>query len=158
PTHPELLDWLAVEFMHPTVAATGGAPAKPWSMKAMHRLIVTSAAYRQSSHVPPALLEKDPYNRLLARGPRFRLDAEAVRDNALKVSGLLADKLGGPSVFPYQPDGIWDLPYNGDVWKNDEGENRYRRGLYTIWRRSAPYPTFISFDAPSREYCTIRRL
>jgi hypothetical protein len=147
PTHPELLDWLATEFV-----------ARKWSAKAMIRLIVTSATYRQSSAATPQLLERDPYNKLLARGPRFRMEAEMIRDVALAVSGRLSEKIGGPSVFPLQPDGIWDLPYNDDQWKTSEGEDAYRRGLYTFVRRTSPYPSFVTFDAPSREFCTVRRV
>ncbi len=146
PSHPELLDWLATEFMD-----------RGWSMKAIDRLIVTSTAYRQSSRVTPELLAKDPYNRLLARGPRFRMEAEMVRDTVLAESGLLSAKVGGPSVFPPQPPGIWDMPYNDDVYVESQGEDRYRRGIYTFARRSAPYPAMINFDAPSREQCTVRR-
>jgi hypothetical protein len=119
---------------------------------------VTSATYRQQSNVPTDRQQRDPYNRLLARGPRFRMEAELVRDNALAIAGLLSPKIGGPSVMPYQPDGIWDIPYSGDKWVTSPGEDRHRRGLYTFWRRSAPYPSFMSFDAPSREFCTIRRV
>ena len=147
PSHPALLDWLATELV-----STG------WRMKALHKLIVTSATYRQSSAVTPALFERDPYNRLLARGARFRLDAEAIRDVSLAASGLLSRKLGGPSVFPPQPDGIWDIPYSDDKWITSEGEDRYRRGLYTFIRRSAPYPSFTTFDATTREFCTVRRV
>jgi mono/diheme cytochrome c family protein len=147
PTHPELLDYLATQFVQ-----------HKWSMKAIHRLIVTSATYRQSSKVTPALLEKDPYNRLYARGSRFRMEAEMIRDNALAASGLLVEKVGGPSVMPYQPDGIWNLPYNADKWTNATDDGRYRRGLYTFWRRTAPYPSFVTLDAASREYCTVRRV
>jgi len=146
PSHPELLDWLAVEFMD-----------RGWSMKAIDRLIVTSTAYRQSSTVTPESQAKDQYNRLLARGPRFRMEAEMVRDTVLAASGLLSSKIGGPSVFPPQPPGIWDMPYNDDVYVESQGEDRYRRGIYTFARRSAPYPTMINFDGPSREQCTVRR-
>ncbi len=146
PSHPELLDWLATEFMD-----------RGWSMKAMDRLIVTSTVYRQSSKVTPELLAQDQYNRLLARGPRFRMEAEMVRDTVLAASGLLSSKIGGPSVFPPQPPGIWDMPYNDDVYVESQGEDRYRRGIYTFARRSAPYPSLINFDAPSREVCTVRR-
>jgi hypothetical protein len=146
PSHPELLDWLATEFVR-----------DGWSMKRMQRLIVLSATYRQSAAVSPALLEKDPYNRLLARGPRVRLPAELVRDQALAVSGLLSRKIGGPSVMPPQPDGIWNSPYSGEKWQTSTGEDRYRRGLYTFWKRTSPYPSFMSFDAPSREFCVVRR-
>ena len=147
PSHPKLLDWLAVEFME-----------NGWSQKAIHRLIVTSATYRQDSRVTPELNERDPYNRLLARGPRFRVEAEMVRDVVLADSGLLSPKIGGPSVFPYQPEGVWDLPYNDDQWKMSQGDDRYRRGLYTFVRRTSPYPSMTVFDAPSREFCTVRRV
>ena len=147
PTHPELLDWLAVEFMN-----------RGWSMKAMDRLIVTSAAYRQSSNVTPELLRADPYNKLISRGARFRLEAEMIRDFTLSASGLLDPKIGGPSVYPYQPDGVWDVPYSSDKWVESKGGDRYRRGLYTFARRSAMYPAMINFDATSREVCTVRRI
>jgi hypothetical protein len=146
PTHPELLDWLATEFMR-----------DGWSMKRMHRLIVLSATYRQSAKTTPALLERDPHNRLLARGPRMRLSAEAVRDQALAISGLLSRKIGGPSVMPPQPDGLWNSPYSSEKWRTSSGEDKYRRGLYTFWKRTSPYPSFMSFDAPSREFCVVRR-
>ena len=147
PTHPELLDWLATEFQRLDTR-----------LKPLHRLIVTSSTYRQSSRLTRQLREADPYNRLLARGPRFRLEAEMVRDVALAASGLLSRKVGGPSVFPYQPEGIWDNPYSDDRWKESDGEDRYRRGLYTFVRRTAPYPSLTVFDAPSREFCTARRV
>src|SRR5579872_649229 len=147
PTHPELLDWLATELMQ-----------RGWSTKTIQKSIVMSATYRQSSVIAPQMQERDPYNRLLARGPRFRLEAEAVRDVALAASGLLSAKMGGPSVFPPQPDGIWDLPYNDDKWVTSEGEDRYRRALYTFLRRTAPYPSLLNFDAASRELCTVRRI
>jgi hypothetical protein len=146
PTNPELLDWLATELIR-----------QKWCLKAMHRIIVTSATYRQSSRVTRTLAERDPYNRLLGRGPRFRMDAELVRDNLLAVSGLLRHKIGGPSVFPYQPDGIWNNPYSDDRWQTNTDGDQYRRGLYTFWRRTAPYAAFVAFDAPSREVCTDRR-
>ncbi len=147
PTHPELLDWLATEFVR-----------QNWSQKAILKLIVTSAAYRQSSKVSSALLESDPYNKLISRGPRFRMEAEMLRDSALSIGGLLSLKMGGVSVFPLQPDGIWNVPYSGDQWITSPGEDKYRRGVYTFWRRSAPYPAFVTFDATSREFCTIRRI
>jgi hypothetical protein len=152
PTHPELLDWLAVEFME-------SGQGMNWSMKKLHRLIVTSATYRQSSKVTPAQLEKDSYNRLLARGPRFRLEAETIRDSALVASGLLARQLGGPPVYPVQPDGIWMNPYDGASirWQTSQGGDRYRRSLYTFLRRTAPYPMLTNFDATSREFCTVKR-
>ncbi|MBI3414860.1 MAG: PSD1 domain-containing protein [Verrucomicrobia bacterium] len=146
PTHPELLDWLATELVR-----------QGWSLKAMHRLIVNSATYRQSSIVPPALAQSDPFNRLLARGPRFRLEAEMVRDNALAVSGLLNRKIGGPSVFPAQPDGVWNSPYNNERWPTSKDGDQFRRGLYTFWKRTAPYASFMAFDAPSREVVCERR-
>ncbi len=171
PTHPELLDWLAVEFMTPRLAATQSgardaerAPlrvaAKPnaWSMKHIHRLIVTSATYRQSSRVSAELVKRDPENKLYARGPRLRLDAETIRDNALAVSGLLSRKMGGPPVMPPQPPGIWNVTGVVDnTYRPSVGEDRYRRGLYTIWRRSSPYPSMIAFDAPDRTSCIVKR-
>jgi len=123
----------------------------------MQRLIVSSATYRQSSLVTPELNQRDPYNRLLARGPRFRLEAEAIRDVALRASGLLSQKIGGPSVFPPQPEGIWTQHYSQEKWTPSQGEDRYRRGIYTFWRRTSAYPSFFTFDAPSRESCTARR-
>jgi mono/diheme cytochrome c family protein len=147
PSHPELLDWLATEFVR-----------LGWKQKSLHKLIVMSATYRQDAKVPAALLDKDPYNRLLARGPRFRMEAEMVRDVSLAASGLLSPRIGGPSVFPAQPDGIWDNPYSDEKWVESEGEDRYRRGLYTFLRRTSPYPTFMTFDATSREFCTVRRV
>ncbi len=147
PTHPELLDWLAVEFME------GG-----WDMKDMLKLLVTSAAYRQSSRVTPELLERDPDNRLLARGPRVRLTAEMIRDQALLVGGLLSPKLYGPPVRPPQPAlGVSAAFGSGIDWQTSDGEDRYRRALYTNWRRSNPYPSMATFDAPNREVCTLRR-
>jgi hypothetical protein len=148
PTHPQLLDWLATEFIR-----TG------WDIKAMQRLIVTSATYRQDSTVSSELLERDPDNRLLARGPRFRLDAENLRDLAMAASGLLDPRIGGPSVFPYQPPGLWgQVSFEGTRdYVQSEGADNYRRGLYTYWRRSIPYASFTIFDAPSREVCVIRR-
>jgi hypothetical protein len=146
PTHPLLLDWLATEFMD------------GWSRKALLRTIVLSATYRQSSAVSPALAEKDPDNRLLARGPRVRMEAEMVRDTALAASGLLNRQVFGPSVFPLQPEGIWNMPYNSDRWTTSSGPDRYRRSLYTFWRRTSPYPAFMTFDSTSREFCTVRRV
>ena len=147
PSHPELLDWLATEFMR-----------QEWRTKAIHKLIVTSATYRQSSTTVPALQERDPDNRLLARGPRFRMEAEMVRDTVLAASGLLSRKIGGPSVFPPQPDGIWDIPYSSEKWTPSTSEDRYRRGLYVFIRRSAAYPSFMTFDATSREHAIVRRV
>jgi hypothetical protein len=147
PSHQDLLDTLAVQFME------GG-----WRIKPLLRTLVLSSTYRQRSSVTPDLLQKDPYNRLLARGPRFRLEAEMVRDAALVASGRLSTKMGGPSVFPEQPEGIWDSPYNRDRWVESEGEDRYRRSLYTFHKRTAPYPLFATFDATTREFCTVRRV
>jgi hypothetical protein len=152
PVHPELLDWLATEFTR-----TG------WDVKAMQRLIVTSATYRQSSRVAPSLLEKDPENRLLARGARLRLPAETVRDNALAVSGLLNADIGGPSVFPYQPKGLWDELAFGDGFSAQSftpstNKDLYRRSMYTFWKRTVPPPQLTTFDAPDREKCTARRV
>ena len=151
PSHPELLDWLAVTFME-----------SHWDIKAMHRLIVTSAAYRQDSHVTAKKLEVDPENRLISRGPRFRLDAEQIRDNALFVSGLLEEKMGGRGVKPYQPEGIWEaVGYTGSntyKYTQDHGPSAlYRRSLYTFWKRTAPPPSMTTFDAPSREKYCVRR-
>lgn len=148
PSHPELLDWLASELIRTR-----------WNVKDMLRLMVTSATYRQASRVSPELLERDPKNRLLARGPRFRLPAETIRDNALAVSGLLKERMGGPSVMPYQPDGLWqDVSVERRaVYKQDVGDNLYRRSMYTFWKRTCPPPGMMTFDAPDRETCTIRR-
>jgi len=151
PVHPELLDWLATEFVR-----TG------WDVKAMQKLIVTSAAYRQSSRVTPELREKDPENRLLARGPRHRLPAETIRDNALAVSGLLNGEIGGPSVLPYQPPGLWEEMAFGDGFSMQEyvqgqGKDLYRRSMYTFWKRTVPPAAMATFDAPDREKCVARR-
>jgi hypothetical protein len=151
PVNPELLDWLAVEFIE-----------SGWDVKNMMRLMVTSAAYRQSSVVTPQLLEADPNNRLLARGPRIRLDAETVRDSALALSGLLVGKIGGPSVKPYQPAGIWEevsygAGFSAQSFDQGEGEELYRRSMYTFWKRQSPPPTMLIFDAPNREVCSARR-
>jgi hypothetical protein len=145
PSHPELLDWLATEFVR-----TG------WNVKAILRTIVTSATYRQSSKVSPELLRRDPENRLLARGSRFRLPAEMVRDQALFAAGLLVEKLGGPSVKPYQPASLWRELGNTD-FHPDHGENLYRRSLYTFWKRTVAPPNMITFDAAGRETCIVRQ-
>ena len=159
PLHPELLDWLACEFMAPSVTGGGKSSSpKAWSLKQLHRTIVTSATYRQSSKVTPALLEKDPYNHLLAHGPRFRVDAEAVQDIALKTSGLLSEKIGGPSVFPSLPEGVMQLSYGPIAWNVSEGDDRYRRAMYTFWKRSVPYPAMVTFDAPTAEQSCVRRV
>lgn len=157
PSHPELLDWLAVEFMEPTASPSlQGERNGPWSVKSLVKLMVMSATYRQSSNPDGRLLENDPYNRLLSRAARFRLPAETIRDNALSISGLLNPQLGGRSVFPYQP-----ADYYADKgrwkWVQSTGTDLYRRGLYTFWRRTTFYPSFQVFDAPTREYCTVDR-
>jgi hypothetical protein len=144
PVHPELLDWLAVEFMD-----------SGWNVKALQKLIVMSAAYRQSSVVTPALLEKDPDNRLLARGPRLRLGPEEIRDQALAVSGLLVEKLGGPSVKPYQPAGLWQELSGDKGYVQSTGPDLYHRSLYTYWKRTNPPPFMTTFDAPNREQCAV---
>jgi hypothetical protein len=149
PSHPELLDWLALEFQR-----------IGWDVKALQRLIVTSAAYRQDSHATPELMHKDPENRLLARGPRFRLPAEAVRDNALAISGLLTEKIGGPSIRPYQPAGLWEELAGGageGPYVQDAAPNLYRRSLYVYRKRTVPHPSMSTFDAPSREVCQVKR-
>jgi hypothetical protein len=145
PVNQELLDWLAVEFMQ-----------KNWNLKLVLKTIVMSASYRQSSMTTPELEEKDPDNRLLARGPRVRLTAEVVRDQALAISGLLIEKIGGPSVKPYQPPGLWEEVSFGDSYKPDTGEGLYRRSLYTYWKRTVAPPSMTTFDATDRETCTVR--
>ncbi len=183
PSHSELLDWLAVAFSSPStepstpgsknpgtrtvafapLAKAGAVPATNpygmgWSLKKLHRLLVTSATYRQSSRITPELLTKDPENRLLERGPRVRLEAELLRDATLTASGLLSPKIGGPSVFPPQPPGVSSEGAYGPLdWKVSEGEDRYRRGLYTFSKRTAPYAMFTTFDAPTGEVCVARR-
>jgi hypothetical protein len=146
PSHPELLDWLASEFM-----------ARGWSVKAMHKLIVTSATYRQSSKARPDLDRIDARNRLLARQSRLRVNAEVVRDVALAASGLLSPKVGGPSVFPPQPDGMYKFTQVDKNWKASTGEDRYRRGMYTYFWRSAPHPQLVTFDAPDATQACTRR-
>jgi hypothetical protein len=150
PTHPELLDWLATEFVE-----------SGWDIKHIQKLIVMSNTYRQSSFATPELLQRDPENTLLARGPRFRLDAEEVRDTALAASGLLSEKVGGRSVKPYQPPGLWEavgfIGSNTRVFKRDNGAALYRRSVYTFWKRTSPPPSLTAFDAPSRETCTVQR-
>ncbi len=145
PSHPELLDWLATEFVR-----TG------WDVKALQKTIVMSETYRQSSKASPDLIRRDPENRLLARGPRIRLAAEMVRDQALAVSGLLVEKVGGPSVKPYQPAGLWRELSGGEDYKADSGEALYRRGMYTFWKRAVPPPMMANFDSAGREACTVR--
>jgi hypothetical protein len=153
PSHPDLLDWLAVDFLE-----------RNWDVKALVRQIVTSQTYRQTSAATPALLERDPQNRLLARGPRFRLPAEFIRDGALKTSGLLVARIGGPSVNPYTPGDLWreishygSTPATSQTFVQDHGEKLYRRSMYTYWKRTAPPPNMAAFDAPNREVCTVSR-
>lgn len=148
PSHPELLDDLAVRFQ----------TDMGWSFKTLLREIVLSATYRQSARSTPELNDRDPNNRLLARGPRLRLTAEMVRDQALVLSGRFSPKMFGPPVKPPQPDGVWRTVYSGDQWTTSEGEDRYRRAVYTYWRRTSPYPSMMTFDAPARDVCTVRRI
>jgi hypothetical protein len=145
PLHPELLDWLAVDFMD-----------SGWDVKRSIKTMVMSATYRQSSRVTPKLLERDRENRLLARGSRYRLSPEMVRDQALAVSGLLVEKVGGPSVKPYQPPGLWQELFGGKGYEPDKGEGLYRRSLYSYWKRTVPPPSMMNFDSPSREVCVVR--
>ena len=147
PSHPDMLDWLSLRFMN----------EHKWSVKALIKEIVLSGTYRQSSESTPEIYQIDPENELLARGPRIRLGAEQIRDQALAVSGLLSEKMYGPGVMPPQPDGVWQTVYNGAKWEESTGEDRYRRGVYTYLKRTSPYPSFLTFDAGSREVCTIRR-
>jgi hypothetical protein len=144
PVHPELLDWLAVELQN-----------SGWDMKALVRTMVTSATYRQSSRVAGDVLARDPENRLLARGPRLRLSAEMIRDQALSLGGLLIERAGGPSVKPYQPAGLWNELADAD-YVQDHGPSLYRRSLYTFWKRTVPPPAMMAFDAPARETCIVR--
>ncbi len=147
PTHPELLDWLAVEFVE-----------SGWSMKHIHKQMIMSATFQQSASLTPKLNRRDPQNRLLARGPRFRLSAESLRDNALAISGLLSTKMHGPPIMPFQPDGIWRaVGRNQPIWKAATDDDRFRRGVYVVWKRGAPYPSFVNFDAPDRAACTVQR-
>lgn len=148
PSRQDLLDWLALEYMR-----------LGWDTKAILRTMVCSATYRQSARATPEAHARDPRNRLLARGPSLRLEAEMVRDQALAIAGLLSRKMHGPSIFPPQPDGLWQAAFNGErTWKTSTGEDRYRRGLYVFWRRTVPYPSMATFDAPSREFCVARRM
>ncbi|MEQ8879121.1 MAG: DUF1553 domain-containing protein, partial [Cyclobacteriaceae bacterium] len=148
PTHPELLDWLALRF----------ANDYEWSMKQLLKTMVMSATYRQTSVVSELARKNDPNNVWLSHSPRIRLSAEQIRDQTLAVTGLLSDKMYGPSVMPHQPEGIWNVVYSGNKWEVSEGEDAYRRGLYTFLRRSAAYPSFITFDASSRDVCVSRRI
>jgi hypothetical protein len=145
PSHPELLDWLAVEFRD-----------SKWDVKKLQKLIVLSATYRQASTATPAMLEQDPANRLLARGPNVRLPAAVIRDQALAIAGLLVEKIGGPSVYPYQPAGIWRDLNSYEDYVQGKGEDLYRRSLYTFWKRTIPPPTMVNFDASTRESCVVR--
>ena len=144
PSHPALLDWLAIEFME-----------SGWDVKALHKLMVMSNTYRQSSITTEELMTRDKTNRLLARGPSGRLTGEMLRNNALVASGLLNRKIGGRSVKPYQPTGLWKI--NGAAYQEDKGEKLYRKSMYTIWKRSVPHPTIATFDAPERSFCAVRR-
>ena len=148
PSHPELLDWLATQFR-----------ASKWDVKAMQKLIVMSATYQQSSFKRQDLMEIDAENSLLARGPSYRYSHEQIRDAVLEGSGLLVHKIGGPSVYPYQPAGIWEAlaTRNATTYKQNHGDSLYRRGLYTIWKRSSPPPSAITFDSPERYFCVIKR-
>ena len=147
PTQPELLDWLAAEYRN-----------NGWSLKKFLKTILMSRTYRQSSAVTAGLRSIDPRNELLSRGARFRLSAETVRDESLAVSGLLSGKMGGPPVMPPQPDGMWRSTYNGQKWINAEGEDRFRRAIYTYLKRTTPYPSMTTFDGGSGEVCQIRRI
>jgi hypothetical protein len=161
PSHPELLDWMAAEFMEGrSLPAVNGQPAGPWDMKAFVKLLLSSAVYRQAATVTPEAVARDPANRLLARAPRIRLPGEIVRDQALSAAGLLVPTIGGPSVRPWMPDGVWDETSKyGDLrgYKPDTGAGRYRRSMYTIWKRTAAPPTMLLFDAPNRETCQVKR-
>ncbi|MDP9229978.1 MAG: DUF1553 domain-containing protein, partial [Bacteroidota bacterium] len=148
PTHRELLDYLAYRFMNDY----------NWSVKKLLKEMVMSATYRQDSKFTKETLEKDPLNKYYTRGARVRLSAEQVRDQALAISGLLSEKMYGPSVMPWQPEGIWMSPWNGDYWYRSDGEDQYRRAVYTFWKRTAPYPSMITFDGIGREVCTARRI
>jgi Protein of unknown function (DUF1553)/Protein of unknown function (DUF1549)/Planctomycete cytochrome C len=148
PTHRELLDYMSWKLMY----------VYHWDLKKLIKEITLSAVYRQDSKLNKEAKEKDPTNKWFARGPRVRLTAEEIRDQALMVSGLMSEKMYGPGVMPFQPEGIWNSPWNGSYWKTSEDGNQYRRSLYTYWKRSAPYPSMLSFDATSREVCTARRI
>jgi hypothetical protein len=146
PSNPELLDWLATEFVR-----------SGWDVKALQQLIVTSATYRQSSEATPEMLQRDPENRLLGRGPRFRLPAEMIRDQALSAAGLLVEKIGGPSVRPYQPEGLWkEISMQDMDYMQGHGDDLYRRSLYTFWKRTIAPPEMINFDSANREACVVR--
>jgi hypothetical protein len=146
PTHPGLLDWLSVEFVE-----------SGWSLKELHRQIVSSKAYRRDSRIDSSELERDPENRYLARGPRFRLPGEMLRDSVLQASGLLSSKMGGPGVYPPQPASVTEMAYGRTAWKVSEGEDRFRRSLYTFAKRTAPFAAYLTFDGPTGESCLPRR-
>ena len=148
PTHKELLDYLSYKFMY----------SYNWSVKKLLKELVMSATYQQDSKLTKEAQEKDPYNKWYARGARIRLAAEQVRDQALSLSGLLNEQLYGPSVMPWQPEGIWQSPYDGEVWKTNTDGNQYRRAVYTYIKRTGPYPSTISFDGTGHEVCTVRRI
>jgi hypothetical protein len=148
PSHPELLDHLALRFQN----------EHDWSLKRLLRELVLSATYQQSARITPGRLAADPQNRLLSRGPRVRLAAEMIRDQALVLSGLFSPKMYGPPVMPPQPDGIWQSVYSDAKWVNATGDDRYRRAIYTYWKRTSGYPGMLTFDVPSREVCTMRRI
>jgi hypothetical protein len=159
PSHLDLLDWLAVAFSQGSSAINPkhGGPMQPWDVKALCRLIVTSAAYKQSSRATPETLARDPDNRLLARGPAKRLTAEMLRDQALSAGGLLVEKVGGPSVKPYQPDGLWEVAMGNPRYEQGHGDDLHRRSLYTFWKRTVPPPAMVTFDAAERNTCVVRR-
>ncbi len=158
PANQELLDWLAREFTQPVrLPALDAQPPRPWDMKRLLKLIAMSATYRQSSRAPADLLARDPQNDLLARGPAWRLSAEMLRDQALGLSGLLVEKMGGPSVKPYQPEGIWDIAMGSPRYDQGKGDDLHRRSLYTYWKRTVPPPAMVMFDAADRSYCAARR-
>ena len=148
PTHREMLDYLSYQFMNDY----------KWSVKKLLREMVLSATYRQDSRISKEALDKDPLNKYYSRASRVRLSAEQIRDQALAVSGILSEKMYGPGVMPWQPEGIWMSPWNGDYWKKSEGEDQYRRAVYTFWKRTSPYPSMISFDGVGREVCNARRI
>ena len=147
PTHPALLDWLAYDFMN----------SMNWSIKTLLKNILLSSTYRQSSIIDEKKYKIDPENLFYSRGPKLRLSAEEIRDQTLYVSGLLSDKMYGPGVMPPQPEGIWEHPYLGNLWKESKNEDKYRRGIYTYLKRTSPYPSLMTFDAGSREVCLVRR-
>ncbi|MEO0469172.1 MAG: DUF1553 domain-containing protein, partial [Bacteroidota bacterium] len=148
PTHPALLDHLAWRWMH----------THQWQLKPLLKEIVLSATYQQATFLSSVKLEKDPYNLLLSRGPRVRLSAEQIRDQALAISGQLNPKMYGKPVMPPQPEGIWQSVYNASTWETSPGDEQFRRAIYTYWKRTSPYPSMISFDSPSREFCVSRRI